>query len=39
MLLQITQMCFYEPDYVTQHSNISIKTENCAKKPHKLPEY
>ena len=39
MLLQITQVCFYESDYVTQHSDMSIITENGAKITHKLPQY
>ena len=39
MLLQITQICFYESDYVMQHSEMSIMIENCAKIRHKLPQY
>ena len=39
MLLQITQICFYEPDYVTLHSDKSIMTENGAKITRKLPQY
>ena len=39
MLLQITQFCFYESDYVTQHSGMSRMTENGAKITHKLPRY
>ena len=39
MLLQITQICFYESDYVTQHSDMSIMTENAAKTMHKLAQY
>ena len=39
MLLQMTQICFHESDYVTLHSNISIMTENGDKMTHKLPQY
>ena len=39
MLLQITQICFYESDYVTLHSNISIMTENGEIMTHKLTQY
>ena len=39
MLLQINQICFYESDYVTLHSDMSIMTENGAKITHKLPQY
>ena len=35
MLLQMTQICFYESDYVA----LQIVTENCAKMSHKLLEY
>ena len=38
MLLQITQICFYGSDYVTLHSDMSIMTENGAKKTHKLSQ-
>ena len=38
-LLQITQVCFYDSDYVMQHSDMSIMRENCAKITHKLPQY
>ena len=31
MLLQITQICFYESDYVTLHSDMNIIRENGAK--------
>ena len=31
MLLQITQIYFYDSDYVTLHSDMSIMTENGAK--------
>ena len=30
MLLQITQICFYESHYVTLHSDMSIMIENGA---------
>ena len=30
MLLQETQMCFNDPDYVTVHSVMNIKTANGA---------
>ena len=39
MLLQITQICFYESDYVTLHSDTSIMKENGAKIAHKLLQY
>ena len=39
MLLQIAQICFYESDYVTLHSDKSIMTENDAKIKHKLLQY
>ena len=39
MPLQINQICFYESDYVTLHSDMSIMTENRAKITHKLPQY
>ena len=39
MLLQMTQICFYESDYVTLHPDMSIMTENRAKMTHKLPQY
>ena len=39
MLLQITQICVYESDYVTLHSNMSIMTENRVKITHQLPQY
>ena len=35
MLLQMTQVCFYEYDYVV----LQIVTENCAKTSHKLLKY
>ena len=31
MLLQITQICFYESDYVSLRSDMSIMAENGAK--------
>ena len=34
-LLQITQICSYESDYVTLHSKMSIITKNCAKITHR----
>ena len=39
MLLQMTQICFYESDYVTLHTDMSIMTENHAKITHKLLQY
>ena len=39
MLLQITHINFYEPDYVTLHFDMSIMTKNGAKITHKLPHY
>ena len=36
MLLEITQICFYESDYVTIHSNMSIMTENSVNIMQKL---
>ena len=39
MLLQITQICFYESHYVTLHSDISIIKEDDAKITQKLPQY
>ena len=39
MLLQMTQICFYESDYVTLHPDMSIMTENRAKMRHKLLQY
>ena len=39
MLLKITQICFFESDYVTLHSDISTMTENGAKITLKLPKY
>ena len=39
MLLQMTQICFYEADYVTLHSDMSIMTENRAKMMYKLLQY
>ena len=37
--LQITKISFYESDYVTLHSDISIMTENGTEMTHKLPRY
>ena len=39
MPLQTTQICFYESDYVTLHTDMSIMTENGAKIPRELPKY
>ena len=39
MLLQMTQICFYEPDYVTLHPDMSIMTKNREKMMHKLLQY
>ena len=39
MLLQITQICFYESDYVMQHSDMSIMTEKGARITYKIPQY
>ena len=39
MLLQMTQICFYEYDYVTLHPDMSIMTENRAKLTHKLLQH
>ena len=39
MLLQMTQICFYEFDYVKLHPDMSIMTENHAKMMHKLLRY
>ena len=39
ILLDITQICFYGSDQLTQQSDMSIKTENVAKMMYKLPQY
>ena len=39
MLLQMTQICFYDSDYVTLDPDMSIMTENRAKMTHKLLQY
>ena len=39
MLLQMNQICFYESDYVTLHSEMSIMTENRAKMTSELLQY
>ena len=39
MPLQTTQICFYESDYVTLHTDMSIMTENGAKITRELPKY
>ena len=39
MLLQITQIFFYESDCLTRHSDMSIMTENGAKITQKLSQY
>ena len=36
MLLQITQICFNESDYVTLHSVMSIMIVNGTKMMHKM---
>ena len=38
MLLQITQMYFNEPDYVTVHSVMNIMTKNGTKVTQRLPQ-
>ena len=38
MLFQKNQMCFNEPDYVTVHSVINIRTANGAKMVQKMPQ-
>ena len=39
MLSQMTQIYFYEPNYVTLHPDMSIMTENHAKITDKLLQY
>ena len=39
MLLQMTQICFYDSDYITLHPDMSIMTENRAKMTHKILQY
>ena len=38
-LLQMTQICFYDSDYITLHPDMSIMTENRAKMTHKILQY
>ena len=39
MLLQMTQICFYDSDYIMLHPDMSTMTENRAKMTHKLLQY
>ena len=39
MLLQMTQICFYDSDYIMLHLDMSTMTENRAKMTRKLLQY